>query len=270
MKWLKFFFDFYLNSSIHVALSTFSLVLLTYHFAHIPVNFNVSFFVFLSTILSYNFIKFYNLFFFKKNNKSLQTIFLLSIISLIGVVFLFFKLNFKTQFSILIFGLLTLFYAVPISNHSKNLRNLAGIKIYIVSFCWAGVTLLLPLINADLILEDDIFFKFIQRFVLTLILILIFEINDLKYDDVKLKTVPQTIGILNTKKLIYSLLFLFYILEFFKIGVYPNQWWINIIIVGIVFIFTYFANSNRSKYYTLFWVEAVPILWMALSLIFKT
>ncbi len=271
MIWFKKILNFYINASLHVALSTFALTVLSYHFAHIPINFHVAIFVFLSTIVSYNFIKYYNLLLSKQNiGKLLITIFWMSLMALLGVIYLFFKLNINSQVCILVFSLLTLFYAVPISNKTKNLRNLAGIKIYIVSLCWAGVTLLLPLLNANLILEEDVWFKFFQRFILTLILILIFEINDLKYDDIRLKTVPQTIGIANTKIVIYILLILFYLLEFLKRNVYPNQWWINIILIGIVFLFTYFANSNRTKYYTLFWVEAVPILWLVLSLIFKT
>ena len=117
-------------------------------------------------------------------------------------VFLFFLLKPITQFWILVFAALTFLYAIPIGKHRLNLRNIAGIKIYIVSICWAGVTLLLPLLNAEVNLGIDVFYKFLQRFILTLILILIFEINDLKYDDIRLKTVPQSIGINSTKKII--------------------------------------------------------------------
>lgn len=104
---------------------------------------------------------------------------------------------------------------------------------------------------------------------LTLILILIFEINDLKYDDIRLKTVPQSIGILHTKYLIYLLLIPFYVLEFFKQGNYPNQWIINLILITVIALFTHYASPHKSKYYTMFWVESVPILWLVLTLWFN-
>ena len=128
---------------------------------------------------------------------------------------------------------------------------------------------MLPIVNAEQAIENDIVFKFLQRFILTLILILIFEINDLKYDDIRLKTVPQTIGVLKTKYLIGLLLIPFYFLEFLKVNYYGNQWLINLILVFVIGFFTYFAHPNRTKYYTLFWVESIPVLWFLLIILFK-
>lgn len=159
-------------------------------------------------------------------------------------------------------------YVVPFSKALPNLRNFAGIKIYIVSVCWAGVTILLPMLNADMEIGIDVVYKFLQRFILTLILILIFEIYDLKYDSSYLKTVPQILGVSKTKNLIYGLLIPFYILEFFKEGYYPNQWFINLLLCVCIALFTFFASHKQSKYYTVFWVESIPILWLLLVLIF--
>jgi hypothetical protein len=36
---------------------------------------------------------------------------------------------------------------------------------------------------------------------------------------------------------------------------------INLIMVITLMLFIAFANPNRSKYYTSFWVESVPIFW---------
>src|SRR5690606_21182487 len=103
-----------------------------------------------------------------------------------------------------------------------------------------------------------------QRFILTLILILIFEIRDLKHDDKRLKTVPQSIGITATKKLIYGLCVLFFVLDFFKTGSYPGQALVNSLLVAVIVLLTYFVTPNRSKYYTLFYTESVPVLWYIL------
>lgn len=205
----------------------------------------------------------------KSLNAKIKAIAFLSIVSFLLACYCFFKLNWLAQLTTIAFGALCVLYVIPIAKEKTNLRNLAGVKIYIVSFCWAGITTLIPIINANLAIEADIVFKFLQRFILTLILILIFEINDLKYDDIRLKTVPQTIGVKKTKWFIYTLLIPFYTLEFLKNNYYPNQWLINLILVIIIFLFTYFASANRSKYYTLFWVESIPVFWYLLILFSK-
>lgn len=268
LKQIKSIFDFYINSSLHVSLATASLVLMTYYFNRMQINFNVLLFVFCGTLLSYNTIK-YGSYILKNRvlKKSLKLIVVLSVLSFILCTFLFFKFSFTAQLAVLFFAFLSVLYLIPFGKKRQNLRNLAGIKIYIVSFCWAGVTTMIPLLNADFPIENDIIFKFLQRFVLTLILILIFEINDLKYDDVRLKTVPQAIGVKNTKKFVYFLSICFFVLEFFKSNHYQNQWIVNLILISVIFIFTFFANDRRSKYYTLFWVESIPILWYLLILI---
>lgn len=143
----------------------------------------------------------------------------------------------------------------------KNLRNFAGVKIYIVSFCWAWVTLIIPLIEANLPLDYDVLIKFTQRFLLTIILLLIFEIRDLDVDDKQLKTVPQMIGISNTKTIVYFLSIVFYVLDFFKKGSYPYQEFVNAGLVFVISLFNYYVSPQKNKYYTLFLVESIPIFW---------
>ncbi len=251
-------------------MATTALVQMTFYFCKIPFDAVVTFFVFCGTCASYNIIKYLP---FVLNNKryktSLKAIMALTAFCLLVCGYLFFRLHFKTQVVTLLFGLLSAMYVVPFSKSLPNLRNLAGIKIYIVSICWAGVTILLPMLNAAVPLGIDVLYKFLQRFILTLILILIFEINDLKYDASQLQTVPQLIGVQKTKWYIYSLLPVFYVLEFFKEGFYHNQWMINLILCALMFGFTYYANERRSRYYTLFWVESVPVVWYLLILLFN-
>lgn len=264
------FFDWYLHASLHVALATTALVQMTFYFCFLPFNAAVTSLVFFGTVFSYNFIKYAQVIAKKKElTRFLKSITVLSVISFVIAVISFFFLNLKAQLLTVFFGFLCILYVIPLAKSKTNLRNYAGIKIYIVSLCWAGVTTLLPIVNAGQSIENDILFKFLQRFILTLILILIFEINDLKYDDIRLKTVPQTIGVLKTKYLIVLLLIPFYFLEFLKVNYYGNQWVINLILVFVIALFTYYANPNRSKYYTLFWVESIPVLWYLLIILFN-
>lgn len=270
MRFLKLIFDFYLNSSIHVALSCYALVRMTQHMFHISVDEPVANFAFFGTIVGYNFVKYDALARVQRlqMRKELKMIALCSFFALFCVGYYFFQLERITQIVAIVFLSLTLLYTLPFFPNKKNARNWAGVKIYIVALCWVGVTLGLPILNAEITITSDFYLKCIQRFVLIFVLVLIFEIIDLAHDDPHLQTVPQQIGVKRTKILGMLLLIPFYFLEFFKSNFDKNQLIINLILVLVISFFILFANEKRMKYYTSFWVESVPIVWWLLLLIF--
>ena len=276
MKILKQLFDFYINSSIHVALSVYALVKITQYMFYIYDDEAIVYFAFFGTIVGYNFVK-YDAFARAKKMQmrdELKAITFLSLLSLIAVGFCFFQLHIRTQIVAVIFLGLTLLYTLPFFPNRKNARNWAGVKIYMVALSWVGVTLILPILNAEIIISSDFYLKCIQRFILVFVLILIFEIIDLQYDDPHLKTVPQQIGVKRTKYLAYILLLIYCGLEIFNINGNDNlnnhffSLSLQSIIAVIIAVFMFFANEQRPKYYTSFWVESIPIILCVLLLIF--
>lgn len=258
---LKKLFDFYIRSSIHVSLAVVALTVMTCLLLELPLDQNLLLFVFLSSVVGYNYAKYPDCFLDKKQLKKPKAILWLSVFCAFGAVFFFFTLNTKAQIAVVVTGLLTLFYVFPLF----NFRNLSGVKIYIVALCWVIFTLLLPVFQAGFELNSDVFLKCMQRFLLIIILILIFEIIDLKEDNPELKTVPQTIGVKNTKILGIILLCLFYGIEFFVFSHKVSQFLPNGILAVIIILFLLFASEKKSKYYTTFWVESLPMLWLWLT-----
>lgn len=271
IRFLKKILDFYINGSIHVALAVYALVQMTFHFFRLPYDLPMAFFAFFGTIVGYNFVKYEALMRTHKmqHTRERKTIVVLSVFSFVATVYYFFQLQRNSQLLTLLFLGLIILYALPLSQKIQNVRNWAGIKIYIVAFCWAGVTLLLPIINAELDFSTDVWLKFIQRFLLVIILMLIFEIIDLKKDEVSLQTVPQQLGVPKTKQLNLFLLVLFYGLELLQSDFKITQLWINALLLLVLVFFTLFASPRRSEYYTSFWVESVPIFWWVLTLLWK-
>ena len=265
MKLLKQILDFYINSSIHVALSCFALVKVTYLMLNITTDNFVAFFAFFGTIVGYNFVKFDALARANKNKmrSQLKAITAFSLASLLLVIFYFFKLQYATKIIATLFLVLTILYTLPFFPNTKNARNWAGLKIYIVAICWVGVTFVLPILNSEISFQSSFYTIAMQRFLLIFSLILIFEIIDLKTDDPHLKTVPQQIGVKNTKILGFGLLIVFCGLGFFNSNFNFQflELLFNFVIAIVIAIFLYFSNENRSKYYTCFWVESVPIFW---------
>lgn len=271
-------FDFYLKSSIHVALSVYALVRMTQFMFEIPYDESIALFSFFGTIVGYNFVKYDALARGKKRmmRNELKIIALFSFFSFLAVGFYFFQLERVTQIVAVSVLILTLLYTLPFFPNRKNARNWAGVKIYIVSLCWVGVTLLLPLVNAHQDLGLDFFIKCVQRFILIFNLILVFEIIDLANDDPHLKTVPQQIGVKRTKILGCVLLMIFCGLELLNSNINFKgnfqssllQLLLILFIAVVTALFLLFANEKRSKYYTSFWVESVPILWWLMVVLF--
>ncbi len=271
MRIYKQIFNFYIDGSIHVALSCYALVRMTQQMFQIFQDETIAYFAFFGTIVGYNFVKYEALARAKKAQmrKELKVISVLSFLSLLVVGFYFFQLQRITQIISFAVLVLTLLYTLPFFPNRKNARNWAGLKIYIVALCWVGVTVVLPVLNAEIDITSDFYLKCVQRFLLIFALILIFEIIDLANDDPHLQTVPQQIGVKRTKIVGMLLLIPFYFLEFLKTNFDQKQLIVNLILVSIISLFLLLANEKRSKYYTSFWVESIPILWLLMLVLFQ-
>ena len=264
MKIFRHLFRFYINGSIHVSLSCLALFCITQQQLFFSSPFSLALFVFLGTVFAYNFVKYEFLIRRRKNaiRKELKVIVGFSGLIFLGLLYCFLQLSWRTQLGGFFIVALTLLYALPFFPNRSNARNWKGIKIYIVSLCWTLATVFLPALEGDFTLDFMVFVYGLQRFLLVFVLILIFEIVDLKDDDPLLQTVPQQIGVERTKKLGLGLLVLFLALDFLN----GNFSLLSLFFILVTALFLAFANEYRSKYYTLFWVEAIPIFGFVLQL----
>lgn len=276
MKRIKDIFDFYINSSIHVALSVFSMTYVSLLEFNLPTNWNLLFFVFFSTITGYNFIKFFGIakFHHRRLTRKLKIIQEFSLVCFLLMIWFVFQLESETLMYIGVFGAITFLYTIPFLpkrlfiDHQKNLREIGGVKVYIIGLVWGGVTVLLPVLDSNQSFDWDVWITAIQRFILVMMLMLPFEIRDLQYDDLKLATIPQKIGIRNTKIIGILLGMVFFALEFAKEQLTLKLVMLTLAIAIITLLFIVFANRNRSNYYSSFWVESIPILWLILHFVF--
>ena len=256
--------DFYINSSLHVALSAFALVSMTQYFFGIDGDFSLALFAFFGTVVGYNFVKYDAIARLIRTEikKELKAIVFLSFISLLACFYFFTQLSWMSKVSAFAFFGLTLLYTLPFFPNKQNARNWKGVKIYIVGITWVGVTVILPLVEAEIPFSIDVFLMAVQRFLLIFSMVLVFDIVDVKQDDIHLQTVPQKIGVEPTKKLGYVLLLLLLISEFFFTNNHHfSPFFFKLLVCGTIAFFLFFANENRSRYYASFWLESVPILW---------
>ena len=275
MRIIEKIFNFYIFSNIHVAIAAFCLTKITLLEYGIE-NHLLPIFVFFSTIAAYNFIRLYRItkvqhwlnHFLNKNKK---TVLGLTLISVFILIYQSFFLQLKTLFALVPFGLFSLFYVVPILKKNDSpiaLRSISFLKLFLIAFSWAGVTVLVPFINYNIELHSKEIIIFIQRFLILLAITIPFDIRDMNFDNVNLKTLPQYIGIKKSKVVGLFLLMLFLGLEFFK-GSTESNYRINFIIALISLFFLLKATEDQNKYYSAFFVESIPIFWLLLVVFMK-
>lgn len=269
MKYLKNLLDFYIESSLHVALAVYAFIRITFLKLNISYDESVAYFGFFGTIVGYNFVKYDELARVKKVklNTMFKAIIGISLLSFFAALYYFLTLKTQTKFAGFIALLLTILYTLPFFPQKANLRNWSGVKIYLVAIAWVAVTVFLPVLNANYDFDTTVLLKSIQRFVLVIVLMLVFEIIDMQVDAKTLQTIPQRIGIQKTKWLTYGLLLVFIFLDFLKENATQNHLISTLLIAIIIALFTFFASTKRNKYYTSFWVESVPIVWLILLLL---
>ncbi|WP_347174075.1 hypothetical protein [Polaribacter uvawellassae] len=260
---LKKLLNFYLNASIHVALSVFAFVRITELYFEIENNTAFNFFMFFSTITAYNFVKYFGIakFHHRSLTKDLKVIQVFSLCCFLLMCFFAYQLSIEILILFIPFGFLTVLYAIPfLSGLQKSLRTISYLKIIIVAIVWAGTTVFLPLLNADKVIDENVVLYIIQRFLIVAVLILPFDIRDIQYDAISLQTIPKKIGIKNTKKLGFVLLAFALVIEFL-ISTQTTSKNIFLVFSLVTLLFLMRAKENQSKYYSSFWVESLPIIW---------
>lgn len=255
--------DFYLESSLHVALGVFALVQVTELRLGLGFDVAVSGFAFFGTVVGYNFVKYDALARMGKARTwpKLRAVIALSALSALACAWFFFRLKWQTAVLSGLFLVITALYTLPFFPDKKNGRSWAGLKIYFVSVCWVGVTVVLPVVNAGQDFFADVWIMAVQRFILVVVLLFIFEIRDLAWDDPHLHTVPQQIGVKPTKWLGLGLLGICVLLELFKFRWDEIQQWCNLGMVVITSVFLWQSTPKRSRYFTALFAETIPILW---------
>lgn len=269
MKLLKRIFDFYLDASIHVAFAIVALLQITFQTLDIPYDYHLTFFIFFGTISCYNFIKYgveaeKYILVANPYHKGIQ---FLSFIAIGFACYHGYFLSFREWVGVGVLSLLTGLYALPVLPKAKNLRSWGGHKIFVVALVWAGTTVLLPVLSTNQSITWDIGVETFQRFVVILILLIPFEIRDLAFDNVELRTLPQRYGVTKTKIFGGFATLIFFFSTFLIDDISIEELFVKGILFLILGSMIFITKRNQSKYFASFWVEAIPICWWGLVLV---
>ena len=223
MQFIVKILDFFVASNVYVSLGVVSLTLLSLDIRQTK-HPNLLWFVFFATLFVYNFIRLVNVHSIISSSESLRhqiiyrfrTFFWIVCIGSASIGFYFFATIYEYIFLPIIgLGFVSTIYGLPIyknGSHLFRLRDVPGLKIFLIAFVWAYVTEGLPaLING----EPLYFLALFERFLFIFAITIPFDIRDVNYDAFHLATIPQYFGI-NTAKwmalfaILLSELILFY------------------------------------------------------------
>ncbi len=270
MNVLKEIISIYINSSIHVALAV---VALTYvsaiELAFVLPNYLV-YFIFFASITGYNFVKYAGIakLYHISLTSNLRLIQIFSFISFFLMLYFAWQLSTVAWLVLLPLGLLNFFYAVPFFLKAKNLRSIPFLKVFVIALVWAGVSVYLPVIETYTELTSTTHWYAGQRFLTVCCLMIPFEIRDIRFDQKWIKTLPQVLGITKTKILGGLLLLMgsginFILLEVIHFKVYL------FVALSLLFMII-FSKVHQKKYFASFWVEALPIFYLFVLIVFSS
>lgn len=120
-------------------------------------------------------------------------------ISVIGFIAAIMMAKKEVLITLAPFAALTVFYSMPVFKNSRylfRLREIAFVKIFLISIVWSVVTIILPVIQTGNKYETThILLMLLERFLFVFAITIPFDIRD-KYADKKvgLKTIPLAIG----------------------------------------------------------------------------
>ncbi|MAL16583.1 MAG: hypothetical protein CL670_09590 [Balneola sp.] len=263
MKFLRSILDFYIQSSIHVGLAVMSIAVLSVMQLGFVPEPTLLLFIWLGTICGYNFVKYAGI----SNRHHLQKTNNILLIRLFSVCcfagFLYFGqfLPSEVWYTSGFFGALTGLYAIPFL-WKRNLRSIKGLKIFIIATVWVGMAVVVPLQYHHMGFGERTLYQMAEIFLFVVMLMLPFEIRDLKYDEPELATIPQVLGVKKTKWLGTFLAVVLAVIILSQQYVYENYLPVNLTVVAVALLFVWLSSKNQGNYYASFWVEGIPIAWL--------
>lgn len=232
-------------------------------------------FVFFSTLFTYTFQRFVKIKLnincigeraeWMRSNKILVVFLLLSSL-LLSIYFSFFFLE-KIWLLFLICGFLSFFYVWKVPGlKGKNLRDLPGLKIFLISTVWVFITVLMPCLVND---HQNAGYPIVILIAELLFLISItipFDIRDVNLDESTKKTIPQLMGV---KKSTYMSIILMISSQVLFQSLFPTINWGIVIVTIVAIVLLYRAKPNRNELYFSGVIDGLLILQPVLMYLFN-
>lgn len=216
MRFLLKILDFLVATNVYVSFGVFSLTWLSLEIRQIENN-ELTWFVFFSTLFAYNFMRLVRVHPMLLEGESVRhqsiyrlRVFLwfLCIASGLTAFYFFMPIYESVLFLLIGMAIISMAYGLPVYKKSTGwirLRDVPGVKIFLISVTWAFVTEGLPVLVSGQKLQ---FLPLLERCLFVFAITIPFDIRDLRFDDVHLGTIPQYFGVRKARWIGIGALFL--------------------------------------------------------------
>lgn len=287
-NYLRQALDFLLYSNIFIALCAVSQGLVTYWLVEAKPDTYVLGLLFCSTLALYNFSillskpekpeisRFQRVRWIFSHYRLMIT---LTIISSIAIIPLSFFLNTSSNILLIGLGLISIAYNLPIFSIDDtrfSLRNIPGVKLFIIAMVWAASCVLLPIFeiagnNYSTITLNETILLFLKRLFFIAAIAVPFDIRDIFQDKSnQLKTIPVIFGEKNSLLICQVLLASYLLLLFnFTKKIDGNFFALSLtILLSGWLIFK--SKWKKNEYYYFLLLDGTMILQLIMLLIFST
>ena len=172
-------------------------------------------------------------------------------------------------FLLLLAGLITALYAVPLKPGGANLRSYGFLKVVLVALVWTILSVWAPLWGLNNLANWDVGVESFQRILWVFLLMLPFEIRDLKTDPPQMKSIPQRLGLRATRNMAWAIAVLFALATGMKDSLAVGEYEVKTAVAVLMGLSIAFATEKQHRYYAAFWVEGIPLAALGLLLWFR-
>lgn len=278
MKQLRHALDFLLFSNLFMALCAVAQALVTYHLLNAKPDNYVLGLLFSSTLALYNF----SILLSKPANpekspfKRVRWFFLhyrlmisITIIAVLSLVPLALFLSTTSLFLLLFLGVLSIAYNLPLFSINEKrfgLRNIPGIKLFLIALVWSMSCVLLPVLELEshpsiAVSTRDTILLLAKRFLFIAALAVPFDIRDLFQDRTnELKTIPVMLG--EKKAYLFCLLLLgIYVILLLLFTGLPDLNFTGLMLTAVLAGWLIFKSDwKKNEYYYFFFLDGILIM----------
>ncbi len=264
-------FRWYIFGSLHVSLALISFLAYTTGISGLDPSAAYTGFLFFSSVAGYNAIKFGAEPWKRQTvrRSSIRIVLALSLISMVAASVFALMLSWEIVLLIALGAGVAALYALPVLPGFRNFRSFGMIKVLLVALVWVHLTVWIPLWEYQPFQQWDIVVEAVQRGVWVCLLMLPFEIRDMKTDPKELRTWPRRWGLPATRRIGWIGAFLFVMMTLMKDSFYPPEFWSKAVAAAFMGWAIHRTTSNAKSVFVSFWVEAVPIwtylLWSVMN-----
>lgn len=286
-------FNFYLFGNIHIAICAVALAFTTSSVLDLRVRMEWLYVIFGGTLALYSYQRWIGV--QQKENvnypglqhqwniRNSRILLALTVAGIVLAAVAVFSLKKQTWFVLLLTAFLSLLYSAPIIPSGKKrirLRDIAGVKIFLVALTWTLVCVWVPVAESyepSLINVFSAEYSYVWKwslvcFLLIFALTIPFDIRDIEFDKCVLRSLPMIYGERRIKKLAMALMLLSaFLLWRFEVRIthdsFPHGWWRGYTLWAIAAtVLVSYCTSKRNEYYFAFWVDGM-ILFIPLAVL---